>query len=49
MINVSTLLYILNLWTTCLKTEIGFKPNTLHEYQVFLNKENLVDFHDPNS
>ncbi len=34
MINISTLLYILDLWTICLKTEIGFRPNILFKYQV---------------
>ncbi len=28
----------LDLWTTSLKTEIGFRPNTLPRYQVLLTK-----------
>jgi len=35
MINISTSLYILDLWTIGLSTEIGFRPNTLFRYQFF--------------
>jgi hypothetical protein len=32
------LFYILDLWTTSLKTKFGFRFNTLFGYQVFLTK-----------
>jgi hypothetical protein len=38
MISISTLVYILDLWTTSLRIEIGFKPNTSPGYQFFLTK-----------
>lgn len=36
----------LDLWTIGLRIGIRFKPNTLPKYQVFFNKENLVNYQD---
>jgi hypothetical protein len=39
----------LDLWMTNLRTKIGFRPNTLLEYQVFLTKRTWLILMMPSS